>query len=158
MYNSGGGGGGGYYGPGSAYHTYTVRTNTATHDAQLGGYHTSGNTAAMLNPNYFIVAGAVTVTDGMVTQNGNLYNFNGSKDFTYASNRGWNHAKITNAIINGKQGASINMANNLLCTAYRYPNANNQYVVIENGTRCIVQVSNLYDPGWIPDSRINWYE
>ena len=63
----GGGGGGGYCGPGSAYHTYTVRTNTATHDAQLGGYHTSGNTAATLNPNYFIVAGAVTVNDSMVT-------------------------------------------------------------------------------------------
>lgn len=36
--------------------------------------------------------------------------------------------------------------------------ADNQYVVIENSRRCIVQVSNLYDLGWIPDSRINWGE
>ena len=69
MYNSGGGGGGGaYYGYGSAYYTYTVRTNTATYDAQLGGYHSSGTTSAMTNPSYFIVPGAVTVTDGMVTE------------------------------------------------------------------------------------------
>ena len=159
MYNNGlGGGGGGYYGYGSAYYTYTVRTNTATHDAQLGGYHSSGTTSAMTNPSYFIVPGAITVTDGMATQADYLYNFNGSKDFNYVYNRGWNHAKITNAINNGKQGTSINIANDALCTAYRYPNADNQYVVIENGRRCIVQVSNLYDLGWIPDKRINWGE
>ncbi len=64
MYNYSGCGGG-YYGPGSAYYTYTVRTNTATYDAQLGGYHSSGTTSAMTNPSYFIVPGAVTITDGM---------------------------------------------------------------------------------------------
>lgn len=74
MYNSGGGGGGGaYYGYGSAYYTYTVRTNTATHDAQLGGYHVSGNTGATLNPGYFIVPGAVTVNDSMVVRTTSVY-------------------------------------------------------------------------------------
>jgi len=29
-------------------------------------------------------------------------------------------------------------------------------VVIENNTKSIVQVSNFYDSGWIPDPRIIW--
>ena len=68
MYDGTGAGGGSYAysGPGSAQHNYAVRTNTATHDAQLGGYHVSGNTGATLNPGYFIVPGAVTVNDSMV--------------------------------------------------------------------------------------------
>ncbi len=83
-------------------------------------------------------------------------NFNGSKNEAYAIKRGWNSAKIDYAIQNGKQGTSINMANGAPCTAYRYPGTSNQYVVVENNTRSLVQVSNLNDPGWIPDARIVW--
>ncbi len=84
------------------------------------------------------------------------YNFDGSKNEKYMNKRGWDDAKISYAINNGKQGVSINMANQAECTAYRYPGTNNQYVVIENGTRSIVQLSDLNDPGWIPDPRIIW--
>lgn len=70
--------------------------------------------------------------------------------------RGWNSDMISNAINNGKQGTSVNIANGAPCTAYCYPGTNNQYVVIENESRSIVQVSNFYDSGWIPDQRIVW--
>lgn len=86
----------------------------------------------------------------------NTYNLNGSKDSNYVSKRGWNSDMISNAINNGKQGTSVNMANGAPCTVYCYPGTNNQYVVIENESRSIVQVSNFYDTGWIPDSRIVW--
>ena len=54
-------------GAGSAYSTYTIRCRTATYDAQLGGYYSDGMTAACLHPSLYIVPGAVSVTDDMVT-------------------------------------------------------------------------------------------
>ena len=48
------------------------------------------------------------------------------------------------------------MSNGAPCTVYSYPGTNNQYVVIENDSLSIVQVSNLNDSGWIPDLRIVW--
>ena len=84
------------------------------------------------------------------------YNLDGSKDSNYVSKRGWNSDMINQAISNGKQGTSINMATNQPCTVYRYPGTDNQYVVIEDSTRSLVQVSNFNDPEWIPDSRIIW--
>ena len=56
---------GGGIGPGTAYHTYTVRCQTAAYDGALSGYHSSGVSHAMVNPGYYYVPEAVTVTDDM---------------------------------------------------------------------------------------------
>ena len=84
------------------------------------------------------------------------FNLEGSKNEDYINKRGWDFSKIDYAIKNGKQGTSINMANNSPCTAYLYPGTTNQYVVIDNDTKSVVQVSNFNDSGWIPDFRIVW--
>ena len=64
---SGGGAKAGYYGPGTSYYNYQVRTGTAAYDALLGGYHSTGLSSAMVNLNYYCVFGAVSVTDSMAT-------------------------------------------------------------------------------------------
>ena len=69
---SGGGAKAGYYGPGTAYYNYQVRMGTAAYDARLGGYHSLGLSSAMINPNYYCVSGAVTVTDIMATNRGTV--------------------------------------------------------------------------------------
>ena len=63
---------------------------------------------------------------------------------------------IVEAIKNGVKGTSTNMRNNAPCSVYTYPGINNQYVVIENGSGNIVQVSRFHDTNWVPDSRIIW--
>ena len=60
---------GGGIDPGTAYHTYTVRCQTAAYDGALSGYHSSGVSHAMVNPGYYYVPGAVTVTDDMAVTN-----------------------------------------------------------------------------------------
>ena len=69
------GGGHGYtsYYDSSAYNTYSVRTTTAYSDGALGGYHTSAPTHSMVNPSYYNVPGAVTVTDDMATTNSHCF-------------------------------------------------------------------------------------
>ena len=85
------------------------------------------------------------------------YNLNGLKKIKYLVDRGWNDKMIKEAILNGKQGTTINMATLAECSVYRHPNLpSNQYVIIENYTFNIVQVSNIYDENWVPDSRIQW--
>ena len=86
----------------------------------------------------------------------NSFNLNDSKKQNFINKRGWDDTMINTAINNGRQGTSINMSNGKPCTVYTYPCTTNQYVVIENESRSIVQVSNFYDSGWIPDSRIVW--
>ena len=85
------------------------------------------------------------------------YNFNGRKDRNYIEKRGWTDEKINNAINNGKQGISKNMENNNICSVYRYPGIDNQYVVIDDVTKSIVQVSDFKDMAWVVDSRIMWF-
>ena len=63
---------------------------------------------------------------------------------------------IVEAIKNGVKGTSTNMRNNAPCSVYTSPGINNQYVVIENGSGNIVQVSRFHDTNWVPDSRIIW--
>ena len=55
-------------GAGSAYHTYVVRSATATYDAQLYGYYYGGMTSAANSIFGYYVPGAVTVTDDMTIQ------------------------------------------------------------------------------------------
>ena len=85
------------------------------------------------------------------------YNYNGRKTEAYVKNRGWTDEMIRYAMKNGKQGTTINVANNNApSTAYQYPGISNQYVVIDNSTGSIVQVSDFYDSGWKVDPRIQW--
>ena len=137
------GGTGNYFGYGTSYYSYSIRS-----------YSSATN-----NPRYYNVTGAVSVNDGMATTrlpSNASYNLNGSKSEMYISKRGWDTLKIDDAIKNGVQGISINMANGAQCTVYRYPGTINQYIVVENISRNIVQASNLNDAGWIPDPRIIW--
>ena len=84
------------------------------------------------------------------------YNLNGAKNSQYISKRGWNDEMINSAIRNGPKGTSINMANDAPCTVYSYPGISNQYVIVENESRSIVQVSDFNNSSWIPDFRIVW--
>ena len=154
---------GNYFGYGTTYYTYTVYSATSSYNAYLGGYHTSSLTSGMINSNYYYVRGAVSVNDSMAVHrmntrasNNSSYNLNGSKNETYVAKRGWDSDKINYAINNGKRGISINKANGSQCIVYRYPGTTNQYVVVEAETRSIVQLSDLNDAGWIPDSSIIW--
>ena len=85
----------------------------------------------------------------------NAYNYSGGKNESYTQKRGWTDRDIRHAIHNGRQGTTVNRAGEA-CTAYSYPGVDNQYVVINNSTRSIVQASNLHDPDWIVDGRITW--
>ena len=84
------------------------------------------------------------------------YNYNGLKNEQYVQDRGWTDEMIQYAMKAGTSGTSVNAANNNSCTAYLYPGTNNQYVVIDDTTGSIVQVSDFNDPGWIVDFRIQW--
>ena len=86
-----------------------------------------------------------------------LYTLNGAKGVDYVNKRGWTDDMINEAICFGNRGSSVNMANGASCTAYLYPGTQNQYVVIENYTRNLVQLSKFTDTGWIVDPRIVWY-
>ena len=151
--------GGSYFGLGTAYHNYAVYSNTAACDAYLGGYYYGGGGYVGGYTAQF-VTGKVTVTDSMavnkLSPNNVSYNLNGAKNANYVSKRGWDQIKINKAISNEVKGTSINRANDAPCVVYRYPGTTNQYVVVESGTRGIVQLSNFYDEGWIPDSSIIW--
>lgn len=84
------------------------------------------------------------------------YNYDGAKDENYAAKRGWDDTKINSAINSGAAGTSTNLANGAACTVYCYPGTR-YYVVIENISRSIVQLSEFGNDDWIPDSNIVWY-
>ena len=89
---------------------------------------------------------------------GNKFNLNGLKGMKYLEKRGWSLDAIKNAILNGKTGVSTNRATGNESSVYSYPGSQNQYVVIDDITRSVVQVSNLHDTGWIPDKGITWFQ
>ena len=84
------------------------------------------------------------------------WNLNGKKNQAYLDKRGWTADMIDMAIENGPKGTSINLANGSACTVYLYPGTGNQYAVIENDSRSIVQVSDFSDSGWFPHPDIIW--
>ncbi len=77
--------------------------------------------------------------------------------------RGWTESDIQAAIKNGATGTSVDkrsatkspdgVARNDPATVYGTPNG---YVVVNDRTGEVVQVSNKRDPGWIADGRISW--
>ena len=93
-------------------------------------------------------------TEVLVHNDCESFNFNGRKSEAYAAKRGWTNDAINEAVSNGRIGTSINKSNFELCTVYGHPTMPGQYVVIENKSRSIVQLSNLKDPYWILDPEI----
>ena len=137
-----------------------IRTGVQAVGGAIGG-ETGATVAGMVYDTGILVATlyaptAKVASKTIASSTSATYNLNGAKGIDYVTNRGWNDDMINNAISNGHRGTSINLANGESCTAYRYPGTNNQYVVIENISRKLVQVSDFYDSGWIPDSRIIW--
>ena len=137
-----------------AYNTYAIRSNTAAHDGSIGNYYTPSPTSiSNFTPWGTIPGSSIDVYD---TTTSSSYNLNGSKNSKYVTGRGWTDASITRAINQGKKGESINRANGAWCTVYCYNGIRNKYVVIENSSRALVQVSDFNDEGWIPDRSIIW--
>ena len=124
----GGGARAGYYGPGTAYYNYQVRMGTAAYDARLGGYHSLGLSSAMINPNYYCVSGAVSVTDSMAVKGGVS---------SYSS-------KMANVRSKGKAGElmsgitkNTSRIDSLTCSAhYRIPDG------LDNDRKILTEVKN----------------
>jgi RHS repeat-associated protein len=67
--------------------------------------------------------------------------------------RGWTTDSIKNVINTAtKIYQSTNMANENPSTCYYI--SNNCYVIVDNITKTVIQISNRLDPNWVPDSRI----
>jgi hypothetical protein len=85
---------------------------------------------------------------------GDTYNFNGNHNESYMQSHGWSHDTIREAIGNGRIGGATNKANGNPATVYGHPEFAGHYVVIDNVTRSVVQLSNLKYQIWYPDSTI----
>ncbi len=85
---------------------------------------------------------------------GGTYNFNGNHNEWYMQSHGWTHDTIREAIGNGRIGSATNKANGNAATVYGHPEFAGHYVVIDNVTRSIVQLSNLKYSVWYADSTI----
>ena len=69
------------------------------------------------------------------------------------SKRGWTETSVKDTVNNAfTTRGSKNLANNSPATAYF--NKDGSYVVVDNVTKEVVQISNRLDPKWIPDSNI----
>jgi filamentous hemagglutinin len=72
------------------------------------------------------------------------------------SARGWTEHEIRAAVDRGPTGRSIDHTGGRSDPASVYGSKQDGYVVINDRTGRIVQISDRNDPGWIPDSRIEW--
>jgi RHS repeat-associated protein len=68
------GGGSYYYGPGSAYYNYTVYSKRSISDANIIGYYSGGLSSGITNYGYYVVPGAISVTDIMATSSSKTSN------------------------------------------------------------------------------------
>lgn len=144
---------------GSSVALATSATVVASQSSSVQEFMDNGNWGTVIGVAFGGFTGGMSgliMAQNQIPSANTTYNLNGAKDTQYVNKRGWNDDMIKKAIKNGSQGVSTNMANNASCTVYRYPGLNNQYIVIENESRSLVQVSNFNDAGWIPDSRIIW--
>ena len=99
------------------------------------------------------------VQNGIMSNGGNTgrsYNFNGPHGENYMHSRGWTYETIDQAVSNGRIGGATNKANGNPATVYGHPVLATHYVVIDDVTRNIVQLSNLIHPVWYPDSTITF--
>jgi filamentous hemagglutinin len=70
--------------------------------------------------------------------------------------RGWTEHEIRAAVDRGSIGRSIDHAEGESNPATVYGSKQGGYVVINDRTGRVVQISDRTDPGWLPDSRIEW--
>ncbi len=146
----------GFIGSASIYGVAVL--SAASNSSSLQDFANQGNWGTVIGTALGAGFGFVdgyTMYRSQAAQYQNAYNYSGGKNESYTQKRGWTDQSIRHAIQNGRQGTTTNRAGEA-CTAYGYPGIDNQYVVINNSTRSIVQVSNLNDPGWIVDDRIIW--
>ncbi len=136
-----------------AYNSYAIRNNTAAHDGFLGGYHTpSPTTFAAFTNQYMYALYSGTIDEDI------SYNFNGRKTQSYAEKRLWTDSTIKSALSNGPKGVSVNKGNgNSSCIVYLHPTMPDYYIVIENSSRTVVQVSDLTISNWKLDPEIKLF-
>jgi len=80
--------------------------------------------------------------------------FYGPKIQKQMAKRGWTPDSVCKTVGNpSSTSPAINKATNGAATAYF--NADGSYVVVDNTTGEIIQVSDTTDPGWIPDPTIS---
>jgi filamentous hemagglutinin len=72
--------------------------------------------------------------------------------------RGWTEREIRNAIDRPAIGTSIDNTGGRNDPASVYGSKSGGYVVLNDVTKRVVQVSDRTDPSWLPDSRISWSE
>lgn len=70
--------------------------------------------------------------------------------------RGWTEHQIRAAVDRGPIGRSIDHTEGRSDPAAVYGSRQGGYVVVNDRTGRVVQISDRTDPGWIPDSRIEW--
>jgi len=69
------------------------------------------------------------------------------------SQRGWTQESVRTLVDNPHTTrAAVNRATGNSATAFF--NSQGHHVIVDNITREVVQVSNIFDPNWIPDSSI----
>ncbi len=67
--------------------------------------------------------------------------------------RGWTNQSINNTVQNPyRTSDALNKATGNPATAYF--NDDGSYVVVDNYTNAVIQISDRYDPNWVPDSTI----
>jgi filamentous hemagglutinin len=70
--------------------------------------------------------------------------------------RGWTEHQVRAAIDRGPIGMSIDHTNAKSNPALVYGSKQGGYVVVNDRTGRVVQISDRTDPAWVPDSRIEW--
>ena len=72
------------------------------------------------------------------------------------SARGWTKQEVRDAVDAPPIGTSTDHTRGRAEPATVYGSKYGGYVIVNDMTRHVVQVSDKTDPGWIPDSRIEW--
>lgn len=70
--------------------------------------------------------------------------------------RGWTEQEIRQAVEARPIGTSIDHTDGRAEPATVYGSRTGGYVVVNDLTMRVIQVSDKNDPGWMPDSRIDW--
>jgi hypothetical protein len=70
--------------------------------------------------------------------------------------RGWTEQEIRVAVSRAPIGHSVDNTGGRSDPATVYGSRFGGYIVVNNITSHVVQISDKTDPGWVPDSRIDW--
>ena len=98
-----------------------------------------------------LLMGASTTTIGTAKSFSSGFKI-GTKIAKQMSKRGWTNKLIKDTILKNVGRKALNKATGRAATAYF--TSSGAYVVIENATKEIIQISDRYDPKWVVDSTI----